>query len=239
MRYSTFSLLLSSLVPLTHGCLQREQFGERRGNEIISPQEPSALQKVASKQKTDAPLLKLYGGPRTRTPIVQWYLEELEIPYKYISLDIRAKENRQPEFLAINPMGKVPAIVDDELKLWESGAILLYLADKHRQMPSESGERAKIIQWVFFANATLSPGLFLKERREKEMPRLLAPLNKILQKQSFITGDKLTVADIAIASYLYYAQLLLSLDFSKYPAVVTYLDRITTRPAFKKTLGKR
>ncbi|MEO1185750.1 MAG: glutathione S-transferase C-terminal domain-containing protein [Cyanobacteria bacterium J06636_27] len=68
-----------------------------------------------------------------------------------------------------------------------------------------------------------SPGLFLKERREKEMPRLLAPLNKILQKQSFITGDKLTVADIAIASYLYYAQLLLSLDFSKYPAVVTYL----------------
>lgn len=183
--------------------------------------------------------LKLYGGSRTRSPIVQWYLEELKIPYEYISLNIRAKENLQQEFLEINPMGKVPALVDGEFKLWESGAILLYLADKHNQVPNSSIERAKRVQWVLFANATLSPGLFLKDRREKEMPRLLTPLNRILQKQSFILGDKLTVADIAVGSYLYYAQLLLSLDFRKYPAVVSYLDRITARPAFKKTLGKR
>ncbi|MGD1871703.1 MAG: glutathione S-transferase C-terminal domain-containing protein [Mastigocoleus sp.] len=61
----------------------------------------------------------------------------------------------------------------------------------------------------------------------------------MLKKQLFITGDEFTVADIVIASYLYYARLLLSLDFSKYPAVVTYLDKIAKRPAFKNTLGKR
>ncbi len=90
---------------------------------------PSPLSNSQLKQeKTN---LSLYGGVRTRTPIVQWYLEEIAVPYQYISLDIKQQEHRQPEFLEINPMGKLPAIVNGEFKLWESGAILLYLADKY------------------------------------------------------------------------------------------------------------
>nr|WP_255345033.1 glutathione S-transferase family protein [Anabaena sp. PCC 7108] len=183
--------------------------------------------------------MQLYGSLKTRTPMIQWYLEELGISYDYISLDIKAGEQHQPEFLAINPMGKVPAIVDGDLKLWESGAILLYLAEKDQQMPNLLGERAKIAQWVIFANSTLSPALFTASKREKEMPILLMPLNQILQKQPFLLGEILTAGDIAVAYYLYAAKLLLSLDYNQYPNVVAYLDRMTARTAFKNTVGKR
>ncbi|MEA5552187.1 glutathione S-transferase family protein [Anabaena cylindrica UHCC 0172] len=71
------------------------------------------------------------------------------------------------------------------------------------------------------------------------MPILLTPLNKFLQQKSFLLGEKLSAGDIAVASYLYYAKLLLSLDYSQYPSVVAYLERIAARPAFKNTLGKR
>jgi glutathione S-transferase len=82
-------------------------------------------------------MLKLYGGARSRASIVQWYLEELGVPYEFVLLNMMEKgEHLQPEFLAINPMGKVPAIVDGDFKLWESGAILLYLAQKHGTMPN-------------------------------------------------------------------------------------------------------
>ncbi|BAY24676.1 glutathione S-transferase N-terminal domain protein [Calothrix sp. NIES-2100] len=207
---------------------------------LASPPQQSNSQPAASSPNTpNQAKLKLYGSPKTRTPMVQWYLAELNIPYEYISLNISANEQHQPEFLAINPLGKVPAIVDGDLKLWESGAILLYLADKYHQLPNSLEERAKITQWVIFANATLAPGLFLADKREKEMPILLTPLNQILQQQPFIVSNKLSVADIAVASYLYYAKSLLSLDFSKYPAIVAYLDRVAARSAFKDTLGKR
>ncbi|WP_083885423.1 glutathione S-transferase family protein [Halothece sp. PCC 7418] len=94
-------------------------------------------------------------------------------------------------------------------------------------------------QWVLFANATLGLGLFLEDRRDREMPRLLTPLNDILSEQPFLTGSELTVADVAVASYLYFAKLLLPIDFSDYPAVESYLERLSQRPAFRKTLGQR
>ncbi|MFM2430875.1 MAG: hypothetical protein RLZZ511_2088, partial [Cyanobacteriota bacterium] len=75
-------------------------------------------------------MIQLYGGQFSRASIVHWYLEELQLPYEFIRLDMQAGEHRQPEFLAINPFGKVPAIVDGDVKLFESGAILMYLADK-------------------------------------------------------------------------------------------------------------
>lgn len=199
-------------------------------------QDFSSIPSQSAQKQAD---LLLYGGPRTRSPLVQWYLEELAVPSQYISLDIRGQEQRQPKFLAINPMGKVLAIVDGNFKLWESGAILLYLSDKYGKEPQSIEERALLNQWVIFANATLGPGLFREDRREREMPRLLAPLNDILEQQSFILGSELSAADVAVGSYLYYAKLGLSLNFSDYPAVDTYLNRLSKRPAFIKTMGQR
>ena len=85
-------------------------------------------------------MLKLYGGARSRASIVQWYLEELELPYEFVLLDMQAGEHLQPAFREINPFGKVPAIIDGNLRLWESGAILLYLAERYVKKPSKNGQ---------------------------------------------------------------------------------------------------
>ena len=183
-------------------------------------------------------MLKLYGGAFSRASIVQWYLEELGVPYEFVLLDMQAGEHKQPEYLQINPMGKVPAIVEGDVKLWESGAILLYLAEKYGNLPNSLEERSILTQWVLFANATLGPGLFVEANREKEMPRLLTPLNEILSGQSFLLGEEFTVADVAVGSLLAFASMMLKLDWGNYPAVEKYVKQLLKRSPFKKTIGK-
>ena len=98
---------------------------------------------------------------------------------------MQSGEHRQPEYLKINPIGKVPAIVDGDLKLWESGAILLYLADKYDKAAISTEKRAEYYQWVLFANASFGPGIFIEANREREMSRLMTPLEEIFAKQPF------------------------------------------------------
>lgn len=183
-------------------------------------------------------MLKLYAGARSRASIVQWYLEELSVPYELVMLDMAAGEHRQDAFLAINPFGKVPAIVDGDFKLWESGAILMYLAEKHAGITSVEA-RAILNQWVLFANSTLFTGVFMETAREKEMPRLMTTLNNMFEKQPFVMGNEFTVADVAVGSILCYIPLLLKLDLSAYPAVMDYMKRMTEREGFKKSIGAR
>jgi glutathione S-transferase len=184
-------------------------------------------------------MLKLYGGAFSRASIVKWYLEELEVPYEFVLLDMQAGEHRSPEYLKINPFGKVPAIVDGDFQLWESGAILLYLNDKYGKTSVTPEERGILSQWVLFANATLGPGVFVEANREREMPRLLTPLNEIFQHQPYLLGNEFSVADVAVGSMLAYIPTMLKLDLSAYPAVVNYIKQITERPAFQKSIGKR
>jgi glutathione S-transferase len=184
-------------------------------------------------------MLKLYGGARSRALIVQWYLEELELPYEFVLLDMSVQEHLQPEFRKVNPFGKVPAIVDGDYALWESGAILLYLAEKYGKEFGSSETQGTIAQWILFANATLGPGVFIEASREKEFPRLMQPLDEMFGRQPFVLGDRFTVADVAIGSMLSYIPLMLKLDFSAYPNVTDYVKRISERPAFVKTIGGR
>lgn len=179
-------------------------------------------------------MLKLYGGGRSRASIVQWYLEELGVPYEFVTLDMQAGEHRQPKFLAINPIGKVPAIVDGDFKLWESGAILLYLDEKYGKTPDSVEQKAEVSQWVLFANATLGPGIFVEANRDREMPQLMTALNQIFEQQPFLLGNQFSVADVAVGSVLNYIRILLKLDLSEYPAVVNYMKEIAKRPAFQK-----
>ncbi len=184
-------------------------------------------------------MLKLYGGARSRASIVQWYLEEIQVPYEFVLLDMQAGAHLEPDFLAINPMGKVPAIVDGDFKLWESGAILMYLAEKHGHLPESLERRAEIWQWILFANATLGPGLFVESSRDREQRRLLTPLNERFQQQPFILGDTFGVADVGVGSILAYIPIMLKLDLSGYPAVMDYIKRMSERPAFHKAIGSR
>lgn len=183
-------------------------------------------------------MLKLYGGARSRASIVQWYLEELGVPYEFVMLDMAAGAHLQPDYLAINPVGKVPAIVDGDLKLWESGAILLYLSEKYGQ-PASLEQRAEYAQWSLFANASLGPGIFIEATREKETPRLLRPLNDRLAQQPYLMGDELTVADVAVGSILAYIPMMLKMGYDDYPAIQAYVQRLVERPAFQKTIGAR
>ena len=182
-------------------------------------------------------MLKLYGGARTRASIVQWYLEEIGTPYEFMLLDMKEGEHLQPDFLAINPIGKVPAIVDGDFQLWESGAILLYLAQTYGNLSSAPEELAQINQWLMFANATLGPGLFVDSKRDREMSRFMSALSGIFEKQPYLLGDEFTVADVAVGSLLVYTQIMIQLDLSEYPAVLAYIGRMQERPAFQKTIG--
>ena len=182
-------------------------------------------------------MLKLYGGARSRASIVKWYLEEIGVPYEFVTLDMQAGAHLQPDYLEINPIGKVPAIADGDFKLWESGAIMLYLAQKYGKMPETLEQQAQVVQWVMFANATLGPGIFVEASRDRETPKLLKPLNNIFEKQPFLMGDEFSVADAAVGAILNYIPMMLKLDLSAYPAVLDYIKRIAERPAFKKAIG--
>ncbi|OUC14393.1 MAG: glutathione S-transferase [Alkalinema sp. CACIAM 70d] len=184
-------------------------------------------------------MLKLYGGARSRATIIHWYLEELGIPYEFVLLDMAAGAHHAPDFLAINPFGKVPAIEDGDFKLWESGAILLYLAEKYGGGFSSIEEKSIANQWILFANSTLATGVFIEASREKEMPRLMGGLNTLLEKQSYIQGDQFSVSDVAVGSLLSYIPMMLKLDLSGYPAVVQYMQRLAERSAFQRAFSAR
>ncbi|MBD2577859.1 glutathione S-transferase family protein [Oscillatoria sp. FACHB-1406] len=182
-------------------------------------------------------MLKLYGGARSRASIVRWYLEELEVPYEFVLLDMQEKEHHQPEFLAINPFGKVPAITDGDFKLWESGAILLYLAEKYGKLPDSSEKRAELAQWILFGNSTLATTLFVESAREREMERLLGSINTVLSERSFLMDEAFSAADVAVGSMLGYGKMMVNADYSAYPAVSEYVQRVTQRPAFIKAIA--
>jgi glutathione S-transferase len=184
-------------------------------------------------------MIKLYGGQFSRASIVHWYLEETGIPYEFIRLDMQAGEHRQPEFLAINPFGKVPTIVDADLQLFESGAILMYLADRYAKAFATPEERAQANQWVLFANSTLATGVFVEASRAKEMPILMGGLEQIFANQDYILGSAFSVADVALGAMLNYIPMMLKLDLSAYPQVVEYMQRVAARPAFQQTIANR
>lgn len=185
-------------------------------------------------------MIKLYGGARSRASIVRWYLEELGLPYEFVLLDMAAGEHRQAPYTDINPFGKVPGLTDGDLRLFESGAILLYLAECYGEMKTATlAERAIANQWILFANATLGPGVFVEASRDQELPRLMSGLETIFARQEFIMGDRFTVADAAVGSMLNYFPMLLKLDLSTYTTTTAYMQRIMTRPAFVKAILNR
>ena len=185
-------------------------------------------------------MIKLYGGQFSRASIVHWYLEELGLEYDFIKLDMQAGEHSQPPYTDVNPFAKVPGIEDGALKLWESGAILMYLAQAYGELKGAGASEVAIAnQWVYFANATLGPGIFVEASREKEFPRLIGTLNDILGQQDYITGSSFTVADVGLGSMLNYIPMMLKIGFEDYPNIGAYVQRLTQREAFIKTIGSR
>jgi glutathione S-transferase len=197
--------------------------------------------------------LTLYGGARSRASMVRWYLAERQIPYTWQLLDMAAGAHKQLEFLAINPFGKVPALVDDSLcgpdgqplRLSESGAILLHLAERHgREFEGEGGDarRALTAQWVLFANATLGPALMAAATgKPEQLQGLLTVLNGLLAGGgSLLAAAEATwgAADCAVEAYLAYIPLFCpQVDLAAYPQVQARIAAVQQRPAYQQAMN--
>ena len=208
--------------------------------------------------------LQLYSFPTPNGVKVSIMLEEIGLPYEAHMINIGANETWTPEFLALNPNGKIPAIIDPDgpggkpLALFESGAILLYLADKTGQfVPADPGLRYETIQWVFFQMAAVGPmfgqvGFFFKfagrefedkrplNRYRDESKRLLGVLETRLEGRQWIMGDEYTIADISLLGWVrnlvgfYGAREIVEFDALKH--VPAWLERGLARPAVQRGL---
>jgi len=192
--------------------------------------------------------LTLYGGQRTRASMPRWYMEEKGIAYELVELDLQAQEHRQPDFLAVNPFGKLPALRDtsiqgadgQSLTLFESGAILLHLAEQHSEDITTPTDRAITSQWLLFANATLAIALFVPSNREREFPRLMGELNRQLDPDRPLVGQRWGAADCAVQGYLAYLPLFFpDIDLSPYPVIQELIERTRQRPAYQTAMGSR
>jgi GSH-dependent disulfide-bond oxidoreductase len=174
----------------------------------------------------DPSKVQLYSTPTPNGVKVSIALEEMGLAYEPHFINIGQNETWGPEFLSLNPNGKIPAIVDPDgpggkpLGLFESGAILVYLAEKTgKLLPKDPAKRIETIQWVFFQMAALGPmfgqlGFFHKfagreiedprpkERYRAESERLLKVLEGRLKGRKWIMGDEYTIADIAIVGWI-------------------------------------
>jgi len=208
--------------------------------------------------------LQLYSLPTPNGVKVSIMLEEIGLPYEPHLIDIGANETWIPEYLALNPNGKIPAILDPDgpggkpVGLWESGAILIYLAEKTGKfLPTDPVARIETIQWVFFQMAAIGPmfgqlGFFHKfagkdyedkrprDRYVAESKRLLGVLEGRLEGRRFIMGDDYTIADIATVGWVrnlvgfYEAGELV--DYASLKAVPAWLERCLARPAVQRGL---
>ncbi|CAI0926004.1 GST-like protein yfcG [Serratia quinivorans] len=209
--------------------------------------------------------LQLYSLPTPNGVKVSIMLEEIGLAYEPHLIDIGNNETWTPEFLSLNPNGKIPSIIDPNgpdgkpLALFESGAILLYLAEKSGKfLPQDPALRYETIQWVFFQMAAVGPmfgqlGFFHKfagreyedkrplERYKNESKRLLGVLETRLEGRDWIMGQDYSIADISLLGWVrnligfYEARELV--EFDSFPLVAQWLERGLARPAVQRGLN--
>jgi glutathione S-transferase len=177
--------------------------------------------------------------PRDRSSRIRWLLRELNVEFSEKKLNASVGEHRQGDFLNVNPVGKVPAIVADNLALSESGAILLYLLEKFDSKNRFSPARDSLhwpgfLQWFFWGLTTFESATFafnetLGEKESANIERFIGPLEQTLSSNDYLVGDSFTVADIVCAYDL--GILSGKYDLNTNPAVHAYLTRLLARPA--------
>jgi len=202
-------------------------------------------------------MIKLYHSPRTRSVRIYWLLEELGVPYELHTVAFTPETLKSPEYLEVNPLGKVPSIQDDGLTMFESGAIVEYVLEKygHGRLAPKPGtpERGRYLQWLHFGEATVLPPLsdiaqhMMFKPEAERIPAVVADastramavlgvLEQALANKPYICGSDFSAADIMIG----YGLLLVKwfgLLGDRYPNVAKYLARLEQRPALQKALA--
>eukprot|EP01035_Chromulina_nebulosa_P018295 gene18295-23977_t len=175
----------------------------------------------------------LYGSVQTRSPLVNWYLIELNIPF-----------TQKPPRPSNHPFGQIPFLTDknNQVEIFESGAILLYLADEYGGY-SNSIERASYTKWVVWANSELDALCFGRgmsgTKIDKPNVKQIDKLEQILSSTDYLINNQFSVADVAVCSYLNYVPIFFrDVNLSIRPNIVKYMDRCAKRPAFIEAFGE-
>ena len=200
--------------------------------------------------------LRIYGIARTRAFRAIWIAKELGLPFEHIPVEIGAAGARKPDYLAINPNGRLPAIDDAGFILWESLAITLYLAKKHSTgglYPATLDGEAKAWQWSLWSVQEVDRGVNIwslhavrlppaerdRERREEALRVLEAPfrvLDGALAGSGYLLGRQFTVADLTVAAVISRA---IDMELASTPHLQAWLRRCLERPAAREALALR
>ena len=197
-------------------------------------------------------MIDVYSTATPNGHKVHIMLEECGLPYRVHHIDIGAGDQFKPDFLAISPTNKIPAIVDAEgpdgkpISLFESGAILIYLASKSdKLLGTDDREKFTTLQWLMFQMGSIGPMLgqahhfriyapekieYAINRYTNEAKRLYGVLEKQLSKTSYLAGSTYTIADIAVFPWLRSSQNQ-GIDWTDFPHVKRWFDEIAERPA--------
>jgi glutathione S-transferase len=203
--------------------------------------------------------LTFYYAPMTSATRVHWALEELEIPYEKIRLDLQAGDQKKAEYTKLNPNAKVPLLVvgdDPREPIFESLAQLLYLGETYGVekglFPAPGIERAKCFKWMAWASVTLYDAIHRMIRNSERFPEdqrspkakevALADLHNLfgmlethLQGKSWVYGNSFSFADIALATFLPFASKL-GIDTARYERIQEWVGRCITRPAMGRAM---
>jgi glutathione S-transferase len=190
--------------------------------------------------------MKLHYAPLSRSFRALWMLEELGVPYERERVDIRAGAHKQPAYLAINPSGKVPALVDRGIAIPESAAICAWLADRFPERglapPLGAPERGAYLRWMFYAVGVMEPS-FTDRVLERESPNfnvawgdwesVAGVVSDAVAPGPWLLGAPFTAADVMVGSIVHWGVEGTKLLAGR-PALEAYTARLAARPAFQR-----
>lgn len=191
--------------------------------------------------------MKHYFNPMSRGVTTDWMLKELDVPHEQIVVDFASGENTSPEYRKINPMGKLPALVDGETVVTEVAAICAYLADRFPEKgfapEAGSADRGSYYRYLFVAGNTIEPAFSLavsglEHPRPSsagwgDLPRVLATLEAMAPDAGWALGKQFTAADVVFGGLLDFSMVFNWFDAT--PKVAGYVERIRERPAYRET----
>ncbi len=202
-------------------------------------------------------MIELHGFPMSpNTKRARLGLEEAGVSYTFHDVDLMAGAHKRAPYTELNPTARVPALVDGDYKLWESNAMLEYVAElakDKRLSPETPRERGDIAKWMFMGAAHLSPNIArifahtIRLPEEKRIPQLvteghaevfrcLGSLDAALDGKTWLVGDRITIADISLAPPLT-AAAMLQIDLARFANVTAWLARITSRDSWTRVNG--
>jgi len=196
------------------------------------------------------PDIVFHHAPQSRSIIVQWMLEELGKPYRLHLLNLKKDEHKQPAHLAVNPMGKVPAITHKGVHITEAAAICCFLADTYPDAnlapPVGDPRRGPYLKWLFFGPSCLEPAIIDRMFKRTEAPSgslgygsydaTLDVVTRAISSGPYLLGEQFTAADVVIGSGLTWGTMVKAIP--ERPEITAYMHRLQARPALQRVYAK-